>query len=34
MKFPSDYPNQPPELTFLSEFWHPNVYDNGKVCIS
>merc|ERR1719453_2107264 len=34
MKFPPDYPNQPPELRFTSEFWHPNVYADGKVCIS
>jgi len=35
MKFPSDFPMSPPELTFVSEFWHPNVYkDSGAVCIS
>jgi len=34
MKFPPDYPMSPPELRFLSGFWHPNVYDDGKVCIS
>ncbi|KYQ88739.1 ubiquitin-conjugating enzyme E2 [Tieghemostelium lacteum] len=34
MKFPNDYPMSPPTLTFLSEFWHPNVYMDGKVCIS
>jgi len=34
MVFPKDYPMSPPELRFLSEFWHPNVYDDGKVCIS
>eukprot|EP01088_Endostelium_zonatum_P004109 TRINITY_DN15329_c0_g1_i1.p1 TRINITY_DN15329_c0_g1~~TRINITY_DN15329_c0_g1_i1.p1 ORF type:complete len:236 (-),score=70.72 TRINITY_DN15329_c0_g1_i1:29-736(-) len=34
MKFPTDYPMSPPDLKFVSEFWHPNVYDNGKVCIS
>jgi len=35
MKFPSDFPMSPPELRFLSDFWHPNVYkDTGLVCIS
>jgi len=34
MKFPSDFPMMPPELRFLSQFWHPNVYENGLVCIS
>jgi len=32
--FPKDYPYSPPSLTFLSKFWHPNVYSDGKVCIS
>ena len=34
MTFPNDYPNNPPKLRFLSEFWHPNVYEDGRVCIS
>jgi len=34
MKFPNDYPMSPPVVTFVSEFWHPNVYTDGKVCIS
>ncbi|EGG15130.1 ubiquitin-conjugating enzyme E2 [Cavenderia fasciculata] len=34
MKFPQDYPMSPPTLTFTSEFWHPNVYLDGRVCIS
>jgi len=35
MKFPPDYPMSPPELRFISDFWHPNVYkDTGVVCIS
>ena len=32
--FPKDYPNNPPSVQFVSEMWHPNVYDDGKVCIS
>jgi len=34
MDFPKDYPMMPPSLNFVSEFWHPNVYPDGKVCIS
>jgi ubiquitin-conjugating enzyme E2 R len=34
MKFPNDYPMSPPVVTFGSDFWHPNVYTDGKVCIS
>jgi len=34
MKFPTDFPLNPPEVRFVSEFWHPNVFDDGKVCIS
>ncbi|KAJ3342329.1 Ubiquitin-conjugating enzyme E2 15 [Entophlyctis luteolus] len=32
--FPTDYPQMPPKMTFLSDIWHPNVYPNGEVCIS
>jgi ubiquitin-conjugating enzyme E2 G1 len=34
LSFPPDFPNMPPTMTFLSEMWHPNVYKDGKVCIS
>ena len=34
MTFPKEYPNLPPTLRILSEFWHPNVYPDGKVCMS
>jgi ubiquitin-conjugating enzyme E2 G1 len=43
LKFPDDYPNNPPEMRFLTKMWHPNsnpfksyskVYEDGKVCIS
>jgi len=27
--FPEDYPFSPPTLTFVSEFWHPNVYSGA-----
>jgi ubiquitin-conjugating enzyme E2 G1 len=34
MTFPFNYPNSPPTVKFTSEIWHPNVYPDGKVCIS
>ncbi len=34
IKFPEDYPNNPPEMKFVTEMWHPNIYPDGKVCIS
>lgn len=34
MTFPSDYPINPPELKFISSMWHPNIYSDGRVCIS
>jgi len=34
LTFPPDYPNNPPELRFTSDMFHPNVYPDGRVCIS
>jgi len=34
LKFPSDYPYNPPTVRFMSKVWHPNVYENGDLCIS
>lgn len=34
MTFPTDYPYSPPQFRFLTEMWHPNIYENGDVCIS
>jgi ubiquitin-conjugating enzyme E2 G1 len=34
LDFPSTFPNMPPEMTFKCDMWHPNVYEDGKVCIS
>jgi len=32
--FPHEYPMKPPKMKFVSEMWHPNVYEAGEVCIS
>jgi ubiquitin-conjugating enzyme E2 R len=35
LSFPEDYPFSPPKLVFTSAVpYHPNVYENGEVCIS
>ncbi|CBY13022.1 unnamed protein product [Oikopleura dioica] len=34
MTFPKDYPYSPPTFRFRTEMWHPNIYENGDVCIS
>jgi ubiquitin-protein ligase len=31
LDFPSDFPNAPPAMTFKSDMWHPNIYEDGKV---
>jgi ubiquitin-protein ligase len=32
--FPHDYPNNPPIFTFTDKLFHPNIYSDGKICIS
>eukprot|EP00594_Rhizosolenia_setigera_P002470 CAMPEP_0178943758 /NCGR_PEP_ID=MMETSP0789-20121207/2767_1 /TAXON_ID=3005 /ORGANISM="Rhizosolenia setigera, Strain CCMP 1694" /LENGTH=208 /DNA_ID=CAMNT_0020623393 /DNA_START=273 /DNA_END=899 /DNA_ORIENTATION=- len=32
--FPNTFPSMPPDMYFVSDMWHPNVYADGKVCIS
>ncbi|KAI8989329.1 ubiquitin-conjugating enzyme/RWD-like protein [Pilobolus umbonatus] len=34
MTFPDDYPFNPPTFQFNSDFYHPNVYPDGRLCIS
>lgn len=34
LTFPKDYPLAPPKMRFTTEIWHPNVYTDGRVCIS
>jgi len=34
LSFPQTYPMEPPTLVFETQIWHPNVYEDGKVCIS
>nr|CAB3267440.1 ubiquitin-conjugating enzyme E2 G2-like [Phallusia mammillata] len=32
--FPTDYPMSPPKMRFISDMFHPNIYPDGRVCIS
>lgn len=34
MKFPKRYPYEPPVFKFSKPLWHPNIYKDGKLCIS
>lgn len=35
LTFPKDYPMSPPKMEFHTiKLLHPNIYENGKVCIS
>jgi len=34
INFPSNYPYSPPMIIFKNAIMHPNIYDNGEVCIS
>lgn len=34
IEFPENYPMAPPVVTFVSDFFHPNVYEDGKVNVS
>jgi ubiquitin-protein ligase len=34
IKFPATYPTHPPVVQFTSKLFHPNVYNDGKLCIS
>lgn len=31
--FTESYPSRPPRVRFTSEMWHPNVYQDGNLCL-
>ena len=33
IQIPDDYPSKPPEVKFLSNMFHPNIYRTGKICL-
>lgn len=34
ISFPRDYPLNPPKMRFTGLMYHPNIYKDGRVCIS
>uniref|UniRef100_A0A061S294 SUMO-conjugating enzyme UBC9 n=1 Tax=Tetraselmis sp. GSL018 TaxID=582737 RepID=A0A061S294_9CHLO len=34
MEFSNDYPTKPPKCKFPPNFFHPNIYPSGTVCLS
>jgi ubiquitin-conjugating enzyme E2 G2 len=34
LSFPREYPLKPPKMKFLTPIFHPNIYADGRICIS
>ena len=34
IRFPKNYPFEPPDFRFQRPLWHPNIYPDGRLCIS
>lgn len=33
ISIPEDYPHKPPNIRFLTQMFHPNIYRDGKICL-
>jgi len=33
LEFSEEYPNKPPKVSFVSAMFHPNVYNDGSICL-
>ena len=34
IQFPSEYPFKPPKIKFNTRVYHPNINQNGNICVS
>ncbi len=35
LEFPDNYPNEPPNIKFVTKIYHPNIsFDDGTICVS
>ena len=33
LQFSENYPNEPPTIKLISQMFHPNIYENGNICL-
>ena len=33
LEFTEDYPNKSPSVKFITKMFHPNIYNDGKICL-
>jgi ubiquitin-conjugating enzyme E2 A len=33
MEFTNEYPHRPPNVRFITQIYHPNVYIDGRICL-
>jgi ubiquitin-conjugating enzyme E2 A len=33
LEFNEEYPNKPPKVRFVTKMFHPNIYNDGQICL-